>query len=206
MNTLSGIYAISDEILSPYDTLYDQLSMAISGGISCFQLRDKTNTDKFLKTWCIKLEELCRNSDVTFILNDRVELAIAIKAQGLHIGSKNDGSLYSLDEIRCIRDKFDGVFGISCYGNISFAKQVKNIGVDYVAFGSCFVSPTKRNAKQIDISIFDQIHNIPKCAIGGIDDKNVGLLKNANMIASISYIWNGDIADNVRKLKSAWLS
>ncbi|MDA3967000.1 MULTISPECIES: thiamine phosphate synthase [Helicobacter] len=203
MKNLHGIYAISDEKLTPYAIIKEQLLSACDD-IVCFQLRDKSSDDLSLESWCVELGDICASFGVNFIINDRVELAIKMKSNGLHVGTKDNGELYSLDELKCIRDRFHGILGVSCYGDINLALQAKSIGANYVAFGACFKSQTKQNVQQINLDIFNKIEGISTCAIGGICANNAGMLKKASMIASISYIWNGDIKENLHKLRNSW--
>ncbi|WDL70508.1 thiamine phosphate synthase [Helicobacter winghamensis] len=199
---LHGIYAISDTRLTPYHALKDMLKQAIRGGIALFQLRDKNTPDSTLAPLCLPLMDLCHLHQIPFILNDRIELAISLQTQGLHIGKKQDNTPYNLDELRQIRTKFQGILGISCYGDLTLAKNAKLIGADYIAFGSCFKSTTKPSAKTIPLNIFTQATplNIPMCAIGGIQKDNIAQLKNAQMAACISSIWQNDIPSNVKEL------
>ncbi|MDD6055177.1 MAG: thiamine phosphate synthase [Helicobacteraceae bacterium] len=201
---LQGIYAISDELLTPQNRIKEMLKEAIKGGISLFQLRDKTTQDSSLLPLCAELMQICSDFKVTFILNDRIDLAIKLNAPGLHIGTKENGIPYSLNELKEIRKNFSGILGISCYGDISLAQSAQSIGADYIAFGSCFKSPTKQEAKTISLNLFKIPLRIPKCAIGGITKENITSLKNAEMIACISSIWRGDIAQNIKDLKKAW--
>lgn len=75
-------------------------------------------------------------------------------------------------------------------------------GADYIAFGACFKSLTKPSAKTISLEIFTQAKklNLPMCAIGGITKDNIAQIKNAQMAACISSIWQGNIKKNVQEL------
>ncbi|WP_297809570.1 thiamine phosphate synthase [uncultured Helicobacter sp.] len=205
---LRGIYAISDKDLTPKDKLEKSLQAAIKGGIKLFQLRDKKSNEEEIAELCYKLEPLCKDSNVIFVLNDRIELAITLNVQALHIGKKEDGTLYSLEELRQIRSHYNGILGVSCYGSLELAKVAKEVGVDYVAFGTCFPSLIKPQAKRIDLSLFESFnatpYSLPACAIGGINAKNVAQLKHAQMIACISNIWQGDIVQNIQNLAKNW--
>ncbi|WP_304421957.1 thiamine phosphate synthase, partial [Helicobacter rodentium] len=75
---LRGIYAISDTTLTPKDKLEQSLQAAIKGGIALFQLRDKESSDEEIATLCHQLGQICQESNVIFVLNDRVELAIQL--------------------------------------------------------------------------------------------------------------------------------
>lgn len=205
---LRGIYAISDSSLTPKQTLEQSLQAAIQGGIKLFQLRDKESGDDEIAALCGRLEQLCKANNVVFVLNDRVELAIRLEVQALHIGKKDDDTPYSLEELKHIRTHYRGILGVSCYGSLELAKRAKEAGADYVAFGACFCSPTKPQAKRIDLNLFKCFNalgdSIPTCAIGGINAENIARLKNAQMVACISSIWRGDIRQNVRNLIKNW--
>lgn len=201
---LEGIYAISDTQLTPYSTLKDALKKAILGGISLFQLRDKETKDSMLIPHCKELMQICKDFKIPFILNDRIDLAIHLETCGLHIGKKEDDSPYSFEELQHIRSQFKGILGVSCYGDCNLAQLAIRAGADYIAFGSCFSSPTKPSAKTITLDLFKKPLGIPKCAIGGINASNIAQLHNAQMVACISSIWKGDIAQNVKTLKQIW--
>ncbi|MBD5164930.1 thiamine phosphate synthase [Helicobacter sp.] len=207
---LRGIYAISDTSLTPKQTLKQSLQAAICGGIGLFQLRDKESSDEEIAALCGSLEQLCKANNVVFVLNDRVELAIRLKVQALHIGKKDDDTPYSLEELKHIRTHYHGILGVSCYGSLELAKSAKEAGADYVAFGACFCSPTKPQAKRIDLNLFECFNaledSIPTCAIGGINAENIAQLKNAQMVACISSIWQGDIQQNIKNLIKNWHS
>lgn len=187
---MNGLYAISDEILTPYTTILDSLKEALDGGIKIFQLRDKNSLDIEIEKIAIDILNLCHKYGAMFIIDDRVELVKKINADGLHIG-KDD---ISLQEARDILG-MDKVIGISCYGDIEYAKKMESFGANYVAFGSFFSSKTKPKSSLVDKSILveaKQILNIPICAIGGITSINAKeLIKNgADMVAVINDLWN----------------
>ncbi len=195
-SALSGLYGISDIILTPKETIYTQVQEAIKGGMRIFQYRDKISDDNDIIEIIYHLMDICAKSNVLFVLNDRVELAIRLQCPALHIG-KDDG------DIQVIRKNFTGILGVSSYNDIARAKELQKQGVDYVAFGSIFHSPTKPNAKCVGVEILSQARkelHIPICAIGGISKDNISLLKNANMFAVISALWNGDMYKNARAL------
>lgn len=195
-SALSGLYGISDIILTPKETIYTQVQEAIKGGMRIFQYRDKISDDNDIIEIIYHLMDICAKSNVLFVLNDRAELAIRLQCPALHIG-KDDG------DIQVIRKNFTGILGVSSYNDIARAKELQKQGVDYVAFGSIFHSPTKPNAKCVGVEILSQARkelHIPICAIGGISKDNISLLKNANMFAVISALWNGDVYKNARAL------
>lgn len=158
-----------------------------------FQLRDKTHSDSWLYPKAIELMKLCERYNALFVLNDRLSLALQLNVPALHLG-KNDG------EIMQAREHFKGILGSSSYGDISRAYSLQNLGVDYVAFGAFFSSSTKPNAPLAPIDILESASSmlhIPICAIGGISNENINMLKNAHMHAVISSIWNRDTTKTI---------
>ncbi|MFN3788359.1 MAG: thiamine phosphate synthase, partial [Sulfurihydrogenibium azorense] len=86
---LKGLYVITDEKLTPYDKMLDMVEKALKGGASIVQLRDKNNSDEFLIPYCNQLKDLCHKYDAIFIVNDRVDLALKVDADGVHIGEED---------------------------------------------------------------------------------------------------------------------
>ncbi|BCZ17755.1 thiamine-phosphate synthase [Helicobacter sp. NHP19-003] len=196
---LRGVYAISDEVLSPYDKLPNLLEHAIQGGVRLFQLRDKTRSDGDLLPLAKDLAKICAKEGVGFIINDRLELALECQAYGLHLGREDT-------PLKEARKHFKGVIGVSCYGDLDRAKEAQSLGADYVAFGACFASPTKPKAPTIAKEVFTQARaclNLPLCAIGGLTPSNISTLPPLDMCAVISSLWLGDITQNVKALKKA---
>jgi len=190
--SLRGLYVITDDHLTPKEHLLECIEHALQGGAKLVQLRDKHSSDKELMEFVFEIQELCHTYSAEFILNDRVELAIELKCTGLHIG-KSDHHRF-----KSIRQKFKGILGVSCYGDIELAKQMEMMGADYVAFGSFFHSPTKPHSALVPLKTIakaKQELSIPICAIGGINSQNLEELMSyhPDMVAVISDIWIHDI-------------
>lgn len=194
---LQGIYAISDEILTPYEILPQCLESALKAGVKIFQLRDKSHSDAWLYPKVKEIMALCEKHNALFVLNDRLNLALKLNVPALHLG-KDDG------EIKEAREKFKGILGASSYADVQRAKLLESLGVDYVAFGAFFASPTKPNAPLAPLEILESAKaslNIPICAIGGISTHNIHLLKNADICAVISALWQYKIQDSPLEIK-----
>lgn len=179
------------------------LSLALESGVSIFQLRDKEREDSTLLELALDLAEICKQYNAQFIINDRVRLALDLQERGiscgLHLGKDDEGEF----DFKSIREKFHGIIGISCYGDITRALNYQALGADYVAFGSVFQSPTKIDSKVIGYEIFKEAKeklDIEICAIGGINANNISNLKYCDMIAVISSLWIGDIRQNIENL------
>ncbi len=188
---LQGLYVITDDIFTPPQTLLAQVEQTLQGGAKIIQLRDKTSSLQEIKKTALALQQLCKVYDALFVLNDKVELAIELGLSGLHIGKSDH------HRVKEIRQKFQGVLGVSCYGDIEFAKEMQDAGVDYVAFGSFFTSPTKPDSNIVPLStigIAKRSLEIPVCAIGGLNSENIAelMLYKPDMISLISDIWKSE--------------
>lgn len=164
---IKGIYAITPD--RPIDLA--KIASILSNGVGLLQYRTKTK-DKTLKYQEAKaIKQLCAQYQTPLIINDDVNLCLAINANGVHLG-KNDTS------IELARKKLGStkIIGISCYNQINLAKQAQAQGADYVAFGCLFTSNTKPEAKPCALSVITQAKqqlNLPIVGIGGITKKNI---------------------------------
>ena len=202
---LQGLYIISDDSLTPKENLLNDIETVLRAGTSIIQLRDKISSDEEIEILVKNIEELCKKYNAIFVLNDRVELAIKLQCQGLHIG-KSD-----YDRIDFIREHFKGIIGVSCYDNVKFAKSMQDKNMDYVAFGSFFTSPTKPYSNVVSKQVLyeaKELLDIPVCAIGGITNENANELleSKTDMLAVISDIWtakdvNKKCQDYIRQFK-----
>lgn len=188
---LEGLYVISDDKLTPKDKLFEMVESSLKGGASIVQLRDKSSSDEEIKATAIALQKLCHDYDALFVLNDKIEIAIECKLDGLHIGKSDH------DRFEEIRKNFQGVIGVSCYGDIPLAKRMQDKGADYVAFGSFYVSPTKPKANIVPFSTISEakkVLTVPVCAIGGLKRSNIQEVMDhkPDMISLVNDIWSAD--------------
>jgi len=178
---IRGLYVIADTglLLDPGSTITDLIhavTQAIKGGARLVQLRHKS-ADQLLspgsssiESTARKLQKLCRDYDVIFIINDDVQLAMAIGADGVHLGQED----MPIQEAREILGD-QAIIGISCYNQLSLAREAQKQGADYVAFGSFFSSPTKPDAVSAPLALAREAVNsltLPIVAIGGITPDN----------------------------------
>jgi thiamine-phosphate pyrophosphorylase len=194
-----GLYVITDEQLTPNDSVVEQIRTVLQEGVKIIQYRNKSDTDSDVEAICIQLQQLCTIHGATFIIDDRPHLAQKIQADGLHIG-KND---ISLQEARIIFPK--GIIGVSCYGSVRKALEAQNDGASYVAFGSFFHSPTKPHSGIVSMSVLQKAKealSIPICAIGGINITNIHQISThgPDMISVVSAVFEGDIKSNITQL------
>lgn len=188
---IKGLYAITPDETNT-DVLLTKVALALQGGVSVLQYRNKL-ADQALQTQQARaILPLCRQHGVPLIINDSVNLCLALDADGVHIGA-DDGNLA---EIRTKIGK-GKLLGASCYNRLDLALAAAKAGVDYVAFGACFASSTKPNAPVADLGLFGQANaqlTIPSVAIGGITLANApqAIAAGASSLAVIHAIFNAD--------------
>ena len=185
--TLRGLYAITPD--GP--DVMQKVQQALEGGIALLQYRRKGFSREFLLQEAKQMHRLAQRHQVPFIVNDDVELALEIGADGVHLG-REDGDLAAA------RSKLKGrLLGASCYDRLGLAQAALAAGADYIAFGSVFPSPTKPVAVRASLSLFENKFSKPVCAIGGITLQNAPqvIAAGADLVAVISDLFDApDIA------------
>ena len=197
---MAEIYAISDDILMPENLALEYVREILECGVKFFQFRSK----KAVKNEKLASEilNLCEKFGANFIVNDDVKFAKKIGAKAVHLG-KDDENIKEAFEIL----GKNAYVGVSCYNDINLAINAAKNGASYVAFGSVFTSPTKPNAPKCELEVVKeakQILNLPVCAIGGINEANIGSLSHIkpDLIAVISAIYkDGNIKKNIKNLQ-----
>ncbi|MEI7839611.1 MAG: thiamine phosphate synthase [Methylococcaceae bacterium] len=162
-----GLYAITPEGKTAAEIL-EFTEAVLKGGACVVQYREKGRNDK--TDLAKKLLELCHAHNVPFLINDNVELAETIGADGVHLG-KDDGSI---SEARQRLGK-SAIIGVSCYNSLECAIAAEKEGANYVAFGRFFSSNSKPLAAPAEIGTLTaakKVLTLPIVAIGGILPKN----------------------------------
>jgi len=198
---LKGLYVLTDATLTPTETMLEQIERVLKSGVKVIQYRDKYASDEEAEKQCIRLQALCDVYEALFIIDDRLDVAYRINADGLHVGMDD----VSYEEARALLGE-DKIIGVSCYGDIERAKKYAELGADYVAFGAFFPSQTKPHATLVAPEILkaakEQL-NVPICAIGGINEANIPLLScyDIAMYSIISAVYKEDaIEENLETL------
>jgi thiamine-phosphate pyrophosphorylase len=187
---LRGLYAITpDEIdSSRLERSVRTLFGAAARQCAALQYRNKSAGEAVRLQQARRLAALARASGVPFIVNDDVRLAIAVDADGVHLG-RDDGDLGGARA--ALRGK---LLGVSCYDSIAAARRAVAAGADYVAFGSVFPSATKPDAVRASLRLFEEakVLAVPLVAIGGITPQNAGevLRAGADALAVISALFD----------------
>jgi thiamine-phosphate pyrophosphorylase len=187
---MRGLYAITPDIADT-DALLRKVEQALEAGVAMLQYRNKMISKDKRLLQAKELAPLARGYGVPFIVNDDVEIALAVGANGAHVG-RDDGDLTAA------RSQLAGrILGASCYNDLEKAREAVRAGADYVAFGSVFPSPTKPDAVRAPLSLFANDLGVPLCAIGGITLQNAPALiaAGASLLAVITDLFDApDIA------------
>ena len=196
---MRGLYAITPEMLDTI-RLSTEVRAAIAGGASAVQYRNKRGDDRLAHRQATAIRAITLASGVLFIVNDNIDLALSVGADGVHLGREDtDPHAIALLRARCGTRNAGGRFiiGVSCYNELARADVAVQAGADYVAFGSFFTSRTKPNAVKVDVSLIGAAKarfGVPVVAIGGITVENAPQLISANIdaVAVISALFDAD--------------
>jgi thiamine-phosphate pyrophosphorylase len=193
-----GLYAITPQEEST-ERLLDLVRLAIEGGASVIQYRNKQATAAQQLSQAQALRSLTRAYNVPLIINDGIALALSVDADGAHLG-RDDGDTAAARAQLC-----DKLLGVSCYDDLAQAEAAQSRGADYVAFGAAFSSPTKPTAVHAAFSLFRQAHrllHVPIVAIGGITLENAPALVETGIdaVAVISALFGAaDVRATARR-------
>ncbi|MFB0547154.1 MAG: thiamine phosphate synthase [Anaerolineae bacterium] len=199
-----SLYVLTDAGLSRGRSHLEVVRAAIEGGASVIQWRDKMANTRQLVEVGRQLRELTREMGICFIVNDRIDVALALEADGVHVGQDDMPA-------RLARKLMgpDKIVGVSA-STVAEAVQVEAEGADYVAASPVFSTPTKTDAPPPTgleglRAIVEAVH-VPVIAIGGINTANAGAVITAGAagVAVISAVVAADdIAAAARQLRDA---
>ena len=207
ISSLHGIYLLLDEQWSENISLAQVMELAIQCGVRLFQYRNKT--DSMLNSYRkgLILKKLAFNSGATFIVNDRCDLAMALDADGVHLGQDD----LPLESAQFIMGK-EKIIGISTHRSEQVV-AANNGGADYLGFGPIFPTVTKSDYKPVvGIQGLKQVRaltSLPIFAIGGLDLESIPLIKEAggDGVAVASVVFNSkNIKNTLRQLVNSFPS
>jgi thiamine-phosphate pyrophosphorylase len=197
VSTIHGLYAITPDCPDTPDLLR-RTRLALAGGVSVVQYRNKSASPALREEQAYALRELTRLFSVPLIINDDVQLAARVAADGVHLGAADA----TLESARAMLGA-QKIIGVSCYNRPSLAHAAVAAGADYVAFGAFFPSTVKPEAVVADVGMLRQFRSelarsglsVPLVAIGGITVQNGAELirAGADALAVISALF--DAAD-----------
>lgn len=181
------LYAVTDRTWLGNMTLYEQVEEALKGGATFVQLREKELDDVAFLKEAFEIKDLCRQYNVPFVINDNVEIAVKVNADGIHIGQKDMEAGY----VRSVIGE-DKILGVSAQ-TVEQALLAEKMGADYLGVGAVFSTGSKADADDVSIDALKAICeavSIPVVAIGGIGASNILQLTGSGVcgVAVISAI------------------
>jgi thiamine-phosphate pyrophosphorylase len=186
-----GLYAVTPD---ERDTraLVGKVRQCLAGGARLVQYRNKTASGVLRREQAAALLEVCRDARVPLIVNDDLELAIVLGADGAHLG-RDDADLAGARS----RLAPETLLGASCYDRLDAARAAVERGAGYVAFGAAFPTAVKPGAPRASLALYAQAKaelGVPVVAIGGITPENAGPLRDAGVdaVAVITALFGAD--------------
>lgn len=172
------LYAVTDRAWTQTLSLYEQIELALKGGITCLQLREKELSDEEFLLEAIATKKLCEQYKIPFIINDNVQVAISSGADGIHVGQSD----MQAQNVRQMIGS-DMILGVSVQ-TVEQAILAQSQGADYLGVGAVFSTSTKADADAVSHKTLKEICdsvNIPVVAIGGIYKHNIMQLKGSGV-------------------------
>ncbi len=197
------LYAVTDRHWLHGRSLYSVVKESLDGGATFLQLREKSLDDAAFLSEAKELQALCRSYRVPFIVNDNVDIALAVDADGVHVGQHD----MAAGDVRA-RLGSDKILGVSAQ-TVEQAKRAEAQGADYLGVGAVFPTGTKDDAAPLShdtLRAICEAVSIPVVAIGGITLENLPQLAGSGIsgIAVVSAIYAAaDIPSATRSLKDA---
>lgn len=195
------LYAVTDRAWVGERTLEEQVEEALKGGVTALQLREKKLSYMEFREEAIRIHRLCRRYGVPLIINDAVELAVEIGAEGVHVGQEDM-------DAGAVREKIgeDMLLGVSIHSPEE-AVRAESAGADYLGIGAVFPTGTKQ-----DVSVLSETEQrritaaakLPSVAIGGICEENIPVLSGRGFsgVALVSAIFGAkEIRTQCRRLR-----
>ena len=177
------LYLVTDRNCLQQQTLEQAVEQAILGGVTLVQLREKAITSKEFYERALRIKAICHHYNVPLLINDRVDIALAVVADGVHIGQSD----LPCGVVRQILGK-DKIIGVSAR-TAQQAIQAQADGADYLGVGAMFATSTKQDAKTVSVETLNDIRQsvtLPIVAIGGINHTTLPALQQALQAAETS--------------------
>jgi len=204
MATIAGLYALTPDLLDT-DELIARVTAAIAGGAAALQYRNKIASPPLRRAQALALRDLCAARGTIFIVNDDVNLAYAVDADGVHLGR---------DDVPLVRARqrlgSTAIIGASCYDSLERAAAAVAGGADYVAFGSFFPSTIKPDAVRVEAALLTAAKvrwNVATVAIGGITPATAPALiaAGADALAVITAVFDApDVTAAAKAFRDAF--
>lgn len=195
------LYLVTDRDMLKGVDMAEAVELAIRGGVTLVQLREKNLTSLEFYKAALQVKEVTDRHRIPLIINDRLDIMLAVDAAGVHLGQKDLPAMTARKLIGA-----EKIMGVSA-ATVAEAVEAERCGADYLGVGALFGTTTKTNTRPVTIELLKQIKqsvSIPVVAIGGIKAGNIHLLKPANVdgVAVVSDIVSQeDITGAARELR-----
>ena len=203
---ISGLYALTPDLLDS-DELVERVGAAVAGGASAIQYRNKLASPPLQRAQALVLRDLCAGANAIFIVNDDVDLAYAVDADGVHLGREDSPIAHARRRLGRT-----AIIGASCYDSLERAKEAVAAGADYIAFGSFFPSLVKPDAVRAEPSLLTAAKsrwNVAVVAVGGITAAAAPSLidAGADALAVISAVFDAaDVTAAAKAFRDAFVA
>lgn len=192
-----GLYLVTDQGVLKGKNLVEAIEEAIVGGVTVVQLREKNATSLEFYNIACQVKLLTSKYNIPLIINDRIDIALAVDAEGVHVGQKD---LPAREARRLLGDKLLGVSAAT----LEEALKAQADGADYIGVGALFPTNTKDNTRKVTLEQLKGIKetvNIPVVAIGGINEGNSASVRETGVdgIAVASAILGSNSIKNSAK-------
>lgn len=186
-----SLYFITDSTFCPEEEFLCRVERALEGGVTLLQLREKNKTTREYIDLAEKVHEITKRYSVPLIIDDRVDVALAVDAEGVHVGASD----MPVDTARRIMG--DGKIVGATAKTVSWAREAYEQGADYLGVGAIYPTTTKVKTVLTSTDTLRDICNavpIPVNAIGGLNRENIDILQNIPIagICVVSAIMKAD--------------
>lgn len=190
---VTGVYLLTPDVeAGEFDVMAARFGAAVTAGVALVQYRNKRAPAADRRAQARVLQALARRHGALFVVNDDIDLAVKLDADGVHLG-RDDG------DIAVARKRLPNqLLGVSCYNDLDRARRAVDAGADLLAFGSVFASVTKPAAVRASLGLLREARvQFPQqrvIAIGGIDATNIGSVSaaGAHAAALISAVFDAE--------------
>ena len=199
-----SLYLVTDNGDKDRETFCETVDQAIAGGVTLVQLREKLATSRDFFELALRVKAITDRHNVPLIINDRLDIALAVNAAGLHVGQED----LPVAVARRLLGT-DKILGVTA-ATVADALEAQTAGADYLGSGAVYPTSTKPGKAVLPLKTLSQIKqavHIPVVAIGGISADNIGALRQSKVdgVAVVSAIMdNSDPASAARALRILW--
>ncbi|MEG1048983.1 MAG: thiamine phosphate synthase [Oscillospiraceae bacterium] len=200
-----SVYLVTDSQLKSTETIEQAVEAAIVGGVTLVQLREKNIESLGFYNEAIAVKEICHRYNVPLIINDRLDIALAVDADGVHLGQSDIPAAVAREIIG--QDK---ILGVSA-SNLEQAEKAQWDGADYLGVGAMFATGTKTDAKLVSKEQLREIvemADIPVVIIGGVNENTIPQFRDVKIdgVSVVSaIIAKQDITGAARRVKEIFM-